>query len=62
MNTLNAVAEAFKEIGRVVRIFQVGGRRVQRFEEEQRYRWVEPAFGVSRHERRKYLAQLRRQR
>jgi len=57
---LSAVAEAFKELARVLRIAQVGGRRVQRFEEEQRWRWVEPTFGANRHERRKYLAQLRR--
>lgn len=61
MNSLNAVAAAFKEIGRVVRIFSVGGRRVERFMQEQRYRWMEPSFGMNRHERRKYLAQLRRQ-
>lgn len=60
MNTLNAVAEAFKEIGRVVRIFSVGGRRVERFLREQRYRWVAPTFGLNRHERRSYLAKMRR--
>jgi hypothetical protein len=51
---------AFKEIARVIRIAQVGGRRVQRFEEEQRQRWVQPSFGLNRHERRKYLAKMRR--
>ncbi len=62
MNQRDAVAEAFKEIGRVVRIFQVGGRRVQRFEEEQLYLWHRPSSGLNRHERRTYLAKLRRRR
>lgn len=48
MSTLNAVAEAFKEIGRVVRIFSVGGRRVERFLQEQRYR--PPGAAVVRRE------------
>lgn len=60
MNQHNAVAEAFKEIGRVVRIFSVGGRRVERFLREQTQRWVEPSFGVNRAQRRNYLAQLRK--
>lgn len=62
MEHLNPIAAAFKEVARILRIAQVGGRRVQRFEIEQRYRWLVPAFGPNRSERRKYLSQLRKKR
>lgn len=57
---LSAVAAAFKELARVLRIAASGGRRVQRFEIEQRWNWVRSTFGLNRHERRKYLALLRK--
>lgn len=60
MSSLNAVAEAFEEIGRVVRVFSVGGRRVERFMQEQRYHWVQPSFGMNRRARKGYIVQLRK--
>lgn len=55
MNTImtgpqSDIANMFKEVGRVVRIVQVGGRRVQRFELESspHRRWVSESYGLNR--------------
>lgn len=60
MKPRNIVVEAFKEIGRVVRIAHVGGRRVLRAQIEQRFKWVAVDDGPNRKQRRHYLSVLRR--
>lgn len=55
------VAAAFKEIARVIRVFQVGGRRVANFHAQQRERVVVEHQELNRKQRRHYLAVLRKQ-
>lgn len=58
---MKQAAEAFAELARVLRIFQVGGRRVLRFEiESSPFRKFTPSTRMNRHQRRRILAGVRR--
>ncbi len=53
VSSMGLVALAFKEVAHVIRVFQVGGRRVLRFELEARHRWLSVETKPNRHARRK---------